>query len=43
MFLIGEVAKKLGIHDQTIRMYERKIWLNLKEQKITQEYFRTTI
>ena len=23
-FLIGEVAKKLGIHDQTIRMYERK-------------------
>jgi MerR family transcriptional regulator, heat shock protein HspR len=24
MILIGEVAKKLGIHDQTIRMYERK-------------------
>lgn len=24
LFLIGEVAKKLGIHDQTIRMYERK-------------------
>ena len=24
MFLIGEVSKKLGIHDQTIRMYERK-------------------
>ncbi|HHE64533.1 MAG TPA: MerR family transcriptional regulator [Bacteroidetes bacterium] len=23
-FLIGEVAKQLGIHDQTIRMYERK-------------------
>ncbi|MCK4957551.1 MAG: MerR family transcriptional regulator [Candidatus Cloacimonetes bacterium] len=23
-FLIGEVAKKVGIHDQTIRMYERK-------------------
>lgn len=23
-FLIGEVAKKIGIHDQTIRMYERK-------------------
>lgn len=23
-FLIGEVSKKLGIHDQTIRMYERK-------------------
>lgn len=23
-FLIGEVAKNLGIHDQTIRMYERK-------------------
>lgn len=22
--LIGEVAKRLGIHDQTIRMYERK-------------------
>ncbi len=22
--LIGEVAKQLGIHDQTIRMYERK-------------------
>jgi MerR family transcriptional regulator/heat shock protein HspR len=25
LFLIGEVAKKLGIHDQTIRMYERKL------------------
>jgi len=24
MILIGEVSKKLGIHDQTIRMYERK-------------------
>jgi MerR family transcriptional regulator/heat shock protein HspR len=24
MILIGEVAKNLGIHDQTIRMYERK-------------------
>jgi MerR family transcriptional regulator, heat shock protein HspR len=24
MVLIGEVAKKLGVHDQTIRMYERK-------------------
>lgn len=24
MVLIGEVAKNLGIHDQTIRMYERK-------------------
>ena len=24
LFLIGEVAKQLGIHDQTIRMYERK-------------------
>jgi len=23
-FLIGEVAKQVGIHDQTIRMYERK-------------------
>lgn len=23
-YLIGEVAKQLGIHDQTIRMYERK-------------------
>ena len=23
-FLIGEVAKQLGIHDQTIRIYERK-------------------
>ena len=21
---IGEVAKQLGVHDQTIRMYERK-------------------
>ncbi len=27
LFLIGEVAKKLGIHDQTIRMYERKVLL----------------
>jgi MerR family transcriptional regulator/heat shock protein HspR len=27
LFLIGEVAKKLGIHDQTIRMYERKLLL----------------
>ncbi|MCF7857872.1 MAG: MerR family transcriptional regulator [Candidatus Cloacimonetes bacterium] len=24
LFKIGEVAKQLGIHDQTIRMYERK-------------------
>jgi len=24
LILIGEVAKKLGVHDQTIRMYERK-------------------
>lgn len=23
-FLIGEAAKQIGIHDQTIRMYERK-------------------
>ncbi|PID28118.1 MAG: MerR family transcriptional regulator [Candidatus Cloacimonadota bacterium] len=23
-YRIGEVAKKLGIHDQTIRMYERR-------------------
>jgi len=23
-YLIGEVAKKIGIHDQTIRNYERK-------------------
>jgi Predicted transcriptional regulators len=23
-YLIGEVAKQVGIHDQTIRMYERK-------------------
>lgn len=23
-YLIGEVAKILGVHDQTIRMYERK-------------------
>jgi MerR family transcriptional regulator/heat shock protein HspR len=23
-FLIGEAAKQVGIHDQTIRMYERK-------------------
>jgi MerR family transcriptional regulator/heat shock protein HspR len=24
LFLIGEAAKQVGIHDQTIRMYERK-------------------
>ena len=29
-FLIGEVAKILGIHDQTIRMYERKMLIKPK-------------
>jgi len=29
-FLIGDVAKKLGIHDQTIRMYERKNLLKIR-------------
>jgi MerR family transcriptional regulator/heat shock protein HspR len=29
-FLIGEVAKMLGIHDQTIRMYERKMLIRPK-------------
>ena len=32
-FLIGEVAKKLGIHDQTIRMYERKHLLKIQRTK----------
>jgi len=29
-YLIGDVAKKLGIHDQTIRMYERKKLLKIR-------------
>ena len=29
-YLIGEVAKILGIHDQTIRMYERKMLIKPK-------------
>ena len=32
-FLIGEVAKQLGIHDQTIRMYERKKLINPERSK----------
>ncbi len=32
-FLIGEAAKKLGIHDQTIRMYERKHLLKIQRTK----------
>ncbi len=32
-FLIGEVAKILGIHDQTIRMYERKMLIKPKRTK----------
>ena len=32
-FLIGEVAKILGIHDQTIRMYERKMLIRPKRTK----------
>jgi len=30
MILIGDVSKKLGIHDQTIRMYERKNLIKLQ-------------
>lgn len=32
-FLIGEVAKQLGIHDQTIRMYERKKLISPERSK----------
>ena len=32
-FLIGEAAKQLGIHDQTIRMYERKELIKIHRSK----------
>lgn len=32
-YLIGDVAKMLGIHDQTIRMYERKKLLKIRRTK----------
>ncbi|MDY6914861.1 MAG: MerR family transcriptional regulator [Candidatus Cloacimonadota bacterium] len=32
-YLIGDVAKILGIHDQTIRMYERKKLLKIRRTK----------
>jgi MerR family transcriptional regulator, heat shock protein HspR len=32
-FLIGEAAKRLGIHDQTIRMYERKELIKIHRSK----------
>lgn len=31
--LIGEVSKRLGIHDQTIRMYERKHLIRIHRSK----------
>jgi len=37
-YLIGEVAKQIGIHDQTIRMYERK---NLVKPRRTENNTRT--
>ena len=36
-YTIGEVAKKIGIHDQTIRMYEQK---NLICPKRTENNYR---
>ncbi|HCX72496.1 MAG TPA: MerR family transcriptional regulator [Candidatus Cloacimonas sp.] len=32
-YQIGDVAKKLGIHDQTIRMYERKKLIKIRRTK----------
>lgn len=41
---IGEVAKKLGIHDQTIRMYEKKELIKpLRSQNNTRLFTRDDI
>jgi len=41
-YLIGEVSKVLGIHEQTIRMYERKKLIKPHRSKKNTRLFTTT-